>query len=103
MERDEILNRNKAAQPIDEGAEFIENKAKLYGQKAFLAFSILLILYNLFKGISNYDLMALVWINLAVSNLYLYKRDKEKVKLITVICSFIAAIAFAASHILHTW
>lgn len=103
MDRDEILNRNKAAQPIDEGAEFIENKAKLYGQKAFLLFSILLILYNLFKGLSNYDLMAIVWINIAVSNLYLYKQDKQKVKLVTVICSLIAAFAFAACHILRTW
>lgn len=103
MERDEILNRNKAASPIDEGAEFIENQAKLYGQKAFLLFSILLIMYNLFKGISNYDLMAIVWINIAVSNLYLYKKDKQKVKMVTVVCSLIAAFTFAICHILKTW
>lgn len=103
MERDEILNRNKAASPIDEGAAFIENQAKLKGQKAFLLFAIVLIIYNLFKGISNYDLMAIVWINIAVSNLYVYKKDKQKVKMVTVVCSLIAAVIFAVCHVLKTW
>lgn len=43
MERNEILERNKAGKPKDEGLEYIEDKSKHYGEIGFMVIFGLLI------------------------------------------------------------
>lgn len=103
MDRDEILNRNKAGKPKDEGKEFIEDKSKRYGEIGFCVIFILLVLYNFFKGRNIYDLLAIFWGYLGMTYLYKYKAIRTKSNLFTAVCGLIAAVCFLVCYIVQTW
>lgn len=103
MNRDEILNRNKANNPKDEGIEYVEDKSKRYGEIGMCIVFILLVIYNTVKGLPIYDLLAIFWGYLGVSYIYKYRANKTKKSLFTAICGMIAATAFMLSYVLQTW
>lgn len=103
MNRDEILNRNKAGNPKDEGVEYVENKSKRYGEIGMCVAFILLVIYNFAKRLPIYDLLAIFWGYLGVSYIYKYKTYKTKKSLLTAICGMIAAFVFLLDYILQTW
>ncbi|MDP4152298.1 MAG: DUF6442 family protein [Bacillota bacterium] len=103
MDRDEILNRNKAGKPKDEGKEFIENKSSKSGAWGLSIFFVLLVLYNFFKGLQIYDLLAIFWGYLGVNYISQYRILKTKSALLTAVCGMIAAVGFLLVYIFQTW
>jgi len=103
MERNEILNRNKAGKPKDEGLEYIEDKSRRYGEIGFTVIFILLVFYNFAKGLPIYDLLAVFWGYLGMSYVYKYRTFKTKAYLVTAICGMIAAVVFLLDYVLQTW
>lgn len=103
MNRDEILERNKANHPKDEGMVYIEDKAKRYGEIGMSIVFILLIIYNFVKGLPTNDLLAMFWGYLGVGYLYKYRVNKTKSNLVSAISGMIAACAFLLTYVLQTW
>lgn len=103
MNRDEILSSNKKANPKDEGDEFVKSAARRWGEIGFSCFIIVLMVYNLFKGLSNYSLMSVFWSYLSFSTWYKYKVQRQKQDLITSVCALIGALCFLASYLMQTW
>ena len=103
MTRDEILTRNKASNPKDEGKAYVEDKARRYGEIGLCIVFALLIIYNFFKGKSTYDLLAIFWGYLGMNYIYKYKANKTKGSLVTAICGIVAAVCFLLVYVLQTW
>lgn len=103
MDRDEILKRNKESNNKDEGEQYIEMKARRFGEIGLCVFFIALIIYKLAKGLPADDLLAVFWGYLGVGYIYKYRYLKTKNSLISAICGMIAAIAFTIGYILQTW
>lgn len=103
MDRNEILTRNKQFTKKDEGEQYIEMKARRFGEIGLCVFFIALILYKFVKGLPANDLLAVFWGYLGVGYIYKYRFLKTKNSLISAVCGMIAAIAFVIVYILQTW
>ena len=103
MTRDEILTRNKASNPKDEGKAYVEDKARRYGEIGMCVVFILLIIYNIIKKQPTNDLLAFFWGYLGVGYIYKYRAAKSKGTLISAICGMIAAVAFLLAYVAQTW
>lgn len=103
MERDDILNRNKASKSKDEGVEYIKDKSRRYGEAGFCIFIVLLIVFNFIKGHPSNDLQAVFWGYIGVGQVYRYKVLKTKTSLVIAVCGIIAAICFSATYIYKMW
>lgn len=103
MDKEEILKRNKLSNTKDEGEQYIEMKARRYGEIGLCTFFILLILYKMINNIPTNDLLAVFWGYLGVGYIYKYRYLKTKSSLISAVCGMLAAIAFALAYILQTW
>jgi hypothetical protein len=103
MNRDEILNRNKAGKPKDEREVYLKDKARRYGEIGLCAVFILLIIYKTIKGIPCNDLLAMFWGYLGLQFVYRYRAKGENASLLSAVCGMIAAVAFFAAYILQTW
>lgn len=103
MDRNVILESNKQARVRDEGTEFVDNRARRKGEFVLMCLMVLLMVYNLFKGIRSYDLMTVFWAYTAVTNLYKYKAYHQKTDLVAAIAGIVAALGFLVSYFLQTW
>lgn len=103
MNREEILKRNKESNPKDEGMEYIEDKAKRYGEIGLCIVFIILVIYKTIKGFAIYDLLALFWAYFGIGYIYKYRIFKTKKSLISAICGMIAAICSVLAYVLQTW
>lgn len=103
MNRDEILERNKADNQKDEGIEYIDNKAGRYGEVGLCIFFILLVIYNFAKGKPVSDLLALFWGYLGMGYIYKFRANKTNRSLISAICGMVAAFSFLLAYVFQTW
>lgn len=103
MDRDEILKRNKQFNSKDEGEQYVEMKARRFGEIGLCFFFIALILYKFIKGLPANDLLAVFWGYLGVGYIYKYRFLKTNSSLISAVCGMIAAISFAIAYIVQTW
>lgn len=103
MERDEILKRNKQSTHKDEGEQYVEMKARRFGEIGLCTFFIALIFYKMVKDLPTNDLLAVFWGYLGVGYIYKYRYHKTRATLISAICGMIAAVTFAIAYILQTW
>ena len=102
MDRDEILRRNKDAKAKDEGEEYVEARARRFGEFGLVTFLILLSVYKGIKGMPFQDIVAIVWAYLGVSYVYKYIKMRSSRNLTAAICGMIAAVCFLLSYILNT-
>lgn len=103
MNREEILERNKNSNTIDEGKQFIEDKSRNIGEAGIILFFVILALYKKWKEIPSEDLLGLFWGYLSFTYIGKYKYYRTKKHLIVTIVGLIGAIAFTVSYILKTW
>ena len=103
MERSEILEKAKTASQKDEGQEYLNNKARRYGEVGLCAFFLLITGYKLAMGIPANDILAVIWAYVGVGYLSKYRDLKTSRALFQAICGLIAAFAFAFAYLLQTW
>ena len=102
MNKEDILARNKESNVPDEGVQHIENKGRRYGVIGFCCLFILLMVYNFFNGLPNYQILSLFWAYLAAESFGKYRLQKQGVLLFTTIMCIIASLGFLASYIIRT-
>lgn len=103
MDRDEILNRNKANKQKDEREQYIEDKAKRYGEIGLCIVFILLIGYKFYRGIPANDLLAMFWGYLGLGFVYKYRAHAKNASLVSAICGMIASVSFLIAYVIQTW
>lgn len=100
MNKEEILMRSRNEK--DEGLEYAENKGRKVGITAFCCVFIFLVLFNLFKGQSNYAVFSMFWAFAAAEAFPKYRFTGQKTYLVSTVCGSIACIASLLSHIITT-
>ena len=103
MERDEILAKVKTAPQKDEGVEYLNSKARRYGEIGLFVFFLLIMGYKLVMSIPADDILAIIWAYIGVGYLSKYHDLKTRKALLQAICGLIAAFAFGLGYLLQTW
>lgn len=100
MKDDELLNETpnpKSDQPV------IADKSQEFGLLGLTTMFIILIGYNLFKGLPISDLNAMFWGYLGMAFVIKYQQEKTTTNLIIAIGGVVASISALANYILSTW
>lgn len=99
MTKEEILEKSRQEQP-DEGMRYAEVRGQTIGIKAFYAMDIVIILFNLFNGQSNYIPFTLLWAFTAAEAYPRYRFSGNRSYLFSTITATIAAVGFFLCHVL---
>ncbi len=100
MNKDEILERSRREQ-YDEGMEQAKKNGQHIGVLVFLALEIVIILFNLFTGQSNYVAFVLLWGFLAAESYPLYRFTEQRQYLVQTVAGSIAAVCFLICHVIN--
>jgi len=101
MNKEEILEKSREAKS-DEGSQYAQNKGRRIGVAAMMILFIILILYNLFRGIDNNAIFALFWTYLGFESYGKYRFTKGKAELVGAIAGMIAGAGFLACYLIST-
>lgn len=97
MKKEDILAKSRA-ENRDEGVEYAANKGRYYGVKALCAIFIVLVLFNSYRGASNYSVFAMFWMYCGFESIGKFRANGSKAWLITGIFGVGAAILFCIAH-----
>ncbi len=100
MNKDEILERSRKEKK-DEGIEYAMNKGRRIGTAGMSAMFIVLVVFNLVKGINNYSIYAIFWTYVGLENLGKYTVTKGRPLLIGSIAGILAGVLYLGCYILH--
>lgn len=100
MNKDEILERSRREKK-DEGLEYAMNKGRRIGTAGMSAMFIVLVIFNLMKGINNYAIFALFWTYIGLENLGKYTVTRERKLLVGSIAGILAGLLYLVCYILH--
>lgn len=100
MTKEEILEKSRREQD-DEGVREAEVRGQTIGIKAFCAMEIIIILFNLFNGQSNYVPFTLLWSFVAGEAYPKYRFTGKRSYLLSTIAGGIAAVVFCVCHVLE--
>ncbi|MGW8115695.1 DUF6442 family protein [Caproicibacterium sp. NSD3] len=93
MKREEILKKSRSEE-CDEGKEYIEGRGRYYGEIVFVILAAILMIYNLFRGHTNYQVFTLFWGFLAAEAFGKYRTGKLKTELVVTIFAAVASICY---------
>ena len=102
MDKNEILEKSRK-ENRDEGVAYAEQTGRRYGEVVFCLLIILVLLYNIVKGLDNSLPMSLLWGYLAAAALGRYQSRRGRYALVTLVCSAIASLCFLLCYVLRTW
>ncbi len=103
MDNKEILERNKNAAPADEGQLHQENRARWLGTCGMLLLIVVLLVYNLFKGLPSHGIQSILWAYIGVEALFKYRFSQNRRYFTAAVCGILASLAFLANYIITTW
>lgn len=100
MTGEDILKKNKDSNELDEGNVHVELFSYMYAYKALSFVVIIMIFYNLIKGLFKFNLLIFIlyFTFVFVQNIYYYKKIKNKKSLIISIFSIFAIIFSTLSY-----
>lgn len=100
MKDDELITKtpNQEAKP-----PVTADKSQDFGLIGLLVVFVILLAYNLYKGLPISDLNAMFWGYLGMSFVIKYQREKIIIDLIAAIGGIVASLSTLASYILTTW
>ena len=101
MNKEDILEKSRKEKE-DEGKQYAENKGRTIGVKAMSAMFIIVIVYNLLKGLNPYAVFALFWTYLGFEAYGKYKITRGKAEKTSAIAGIIAGVVFLIDYILTT-
>lgn len=102
MNKEEILSRSRNEKK-DEGVEYAESRARRIGELGMFAVYIIVIVYNMFKGLQNEVAFILFWTYFGFSWLGKYRVTHNTLQLVSAIFGIMAAILYFAGYIIATW
>lgn len=100
MNKDEILERSRKEKK-DEGLEYAMNKGRRIGTAGMSAMFIIIVIFNLTKGINNYAVFAIFWTYIGLENLGKYTVTRERKLLFGSIACILAGLLYLVSYILY--
>ena len=98
MNKKEILNKSRLER--DEGLDFAENQGRKAGYIVFTIIFVVIVLFNFFRGVSNYAVFAMFWAFIGAEAYPKYKFTGQKVYLVTTISGLTASLASLLNYIL---
>jgi len=101
MNKDEILEKSRREKK-DEGIEYAMNNGRRLGTVGMSIMFVILLVYNLLKGIDSDALHAVFWTYIGLDNLGRYRITKEKSLLIGAVAGTLAGVLFFVTYILGT-
>ena len=102
MKKKELLKKYKN-EASDEGIVYIENVSSEYGFKAMLILTIVLMGYQEIKKQPNGNVISIMFIFLAFSNLKKYKYTQKREDLIAGIFYLFICLIFIIFYVVKTW
>ncbi|WP_414151475.1 DUF6442 family protein [Acetobacterium carbinolicum] len=100
MKDEELLNET----PNPEATQTVTaDKSQDYGLLGLTGMFIILLGYNLFKGLPISDLNAMFWGYLGMAFIIKYRQEKTTSNLIIAIGGIVASLSALANYILSTW
>ena len=100
MNKEEILEKSRK-EGRDEGREFTDSQGRRYGVSGMCVMFIVLAVFNLYRGQSNYQILALFFAYLGMEAFGMYRVNGEKIRIVTAIGGLIAAILFGVCHVMN--
>lgn len=99
MDREEILKRSRAEKE-DEGETYAANKGRRTGVAAFCMVFIIIIVFNIITGQSNYMPFAMFWAYIAAEGWGKYRASGTRACQWTAILGGVGAVCWLAAYVL---
>lgn len=104
MDKHEILEKSRKENLLcDEGVRNARDKGRQWGVVGFLALCVLVMLYNLTRGLDNSLPMVFFLGYLSCESLGQYGVRREKLFLFSGLIGLAGTLISAASYLLETW
>ena len=97
MDKEDILKRSRREK--DEGLTYAQDRGRQYGVVGFLVLFLVIMIYNMVRGLDNSLPLTLFWAYLSCEAAGSYFARKEKSVLATAV---LAGLASLVSYILET-
>lgn len=97
MNKDEILEKSRK-EGRDEGKEYVDSMGRRYGTAAMCIMFIVLAVFNLYQGQSNHQILALFFAYLGLESYGMYRVNRQKVHVFTMVVGLAAAVLFCICH-----
>ena len=94
MDKEEILERNKLSFPEDEGEEYVEMRARKFGEIGLVIVLTILMVYKMAMHMPCRDILAILWVYEGSMCIYYYKYYKTKKYLYYAIALPLSALAY---------
>lgn len=94
MDKEEILERNKQSFPEDEGKEYVEMRARKFGEIGLLTGLLILMVYKMIMRLPFRDILAILWVYEGSMCIYYYKYYKTKKYLFSAIALTLCALGY---------
>lgn len=99
MNKEEILEKSRK-EGMDEGREFADSQGRRYGVSGMCVMFVVLAVFNLYRGQSNYQILALFFAYLGMEAFGMYRVNREKIRIVMTVCGLIAAVLFGICHVM---
>lgn len=102
MNKEEILAKSRREKK-DEGKEYVEGRARRIGELGMFTVYIIVIVYNMFKGLQNEVAFILFLIYFGFSWFEKYRVTHNTLQLVSAIFGIMAAFFYFTGYIVDTW
>ena len=102
MNKNEILERSRKENK-DEGVEYINQKGRALGITVMSVVFVIVILYNIFAGVSNNPVFTVFWAYLTAEAYGRYRVAPSRSLWFTVWTSGLVAVLFFINHVIRTF
>ena len=100
MDKEDILKRSRREK--DEGLTYAQDRGRQYGVVGFLVLFLVIMIYNMVRGLDNSLPLTLFWAYLSCEAAGRYFARKEKIVLATAVLAGLASLFSLVSYILET-
>ena len=100
MDKEDILKRSRREK--DEGLTYAQDRGRQYGVVGFLVLFLVIMIYNMVRGLDNSLPLTLCWAYLSCEAAGRYFARKEKSVLATAVLAGLASLFSLVSYILET-
>jgi hypothetical protein len=103
------MGAKKSSKPVNPGQSRTEtitpgkDKAQQYVEMGVCGLLFAFMLYNFFKGLPIYDLLAVFWLFWGLNNLLIHRVTRTSQTKVSAILGIAAGVLFTAAYLVQTW
>lgn len=103
------MGSKKSSKPVTAEKSKTENltpgkdKAQQYVEMGVCGLLFAFMLYNFFKGLPIYDLLAVFWLYWGLNNLLIHRATKTSQTMFSAILGILAGVLFTVAYLVQTW